>query len=85
MRHKKLCVDNDTRHTKTEKIINEHTNILNSHSDNFCAMASVTTMLIENINMQLEAELCDMNDRRLMGLYGAQLPSNDKVQLEDVT
>jgi hypothetical protein len=43
--------------------------MLVENGNNFEIIAQITTMLIENINMQMESELVDMNDRKLMGVY----------------
>ena len=37
---------------------------------NFEAIAIVNSMLIENINMQMESEIADLLDRRMMSLFG---------------
>jgi hypothetical protein len=44
--------------------------MLNDHGTNFESIGTVTTMLIENINMQMEAEISDLLDRKMMSLYG---------------
>ena len=43
---------------------------------NFEAVAIVNSMLIENLNMQMESEIADMLDRRMMSLFGVS--SNTK-------
>ena len=43
---------------------------LEEHSVNFEAVAIVNSMLIENINMQMESEVADLLDRRMMSLFG---------------
>lgn len=45
---------------------------LDEFSVNFKAIAIVNSMLIENINMQMEAEIADLLDRRMMSLFGVQ-------------
>ena len=50
--------------------IKVHTAKLEEHSVNFEAVAIVNSMLIENINMQMEAEVADLLDRRMMSLFG---------------
>ena len=63
--------------------------MLVENGNNFEIIAQITTMLIENINMQMESELVDMNDRKLMGVYAGQLPANSNglgnLTMEDVT
>lgn len=44
--------------------------MLVDHGANFESIATVTTMLIENINMQMESELSDLVDRKMISLYG---------------
>jgi len=38
-------------------------------------------MLIENINMQMEAEAADLLDRRLMSLFGVNQEKVDKIEV----
>lgn len=45
------------------------------HSQHFESIGTVTTMLIENLNMQMEAESSDLLDRRLISLYGYNNPN----------
>lgn len=44
--------------------------MLKDHDTNFESIATVTTMLIENINMQMESEISDLLDRKMISLYG---------------
>lgn len=62
--------DNDIRHQKNEDRIALIDKKLNEHHDSFSALAVVTSMLIENLNMQMEAEMADLIDRRMMSLFG---------------
>lgn len=50
--------------------IKEHDEKLREHALNFEALAIVNSMLIENINMQMEGEVADLLDRRMMSLFG---------------
>lgn len=43
---------------------------LEEHAVNFEAVAIVNSMLIENINMQMESDVADLLDRRMMSLFG---------------
>ena len=45
---------------------------LNRHQTYFDALAQSISLLIENINMQMESENADLFDRKLMALYGAK-------------
>lgn len=62
-----------------------HTEMLNDHGTNFESIGTVTTMLIENINMQMEAEISDLLDRKMMSLYGVQHEKLDKVDVTNTT
>ncbi len=62
--------DNDQRHKRNEESIIKHLEMLQDHSTHFDSLGTVTTMLVENMNMQLESELADLLDRNLMALYG---------------
>lgn len=59
--------------------------MLNDHGTNFESIGTVTTMLIENINMQMEAEISDLLDRKMMSLYGVQHEKLDKVDVTNTT
>ena len=61
--------------------IANHTQKLQEHAVNFEALAIVNSMLIENINMQMEAEIADLLDRRMMSLFGV---NPEKVNKLDV-
>lgn len=50
-----------------------------SHGMHFETLAVVTSMLIENINMQMEAEMADLIDRRAMSLFGVNHKHVDKM------
>ena len=62
---------------------------------NFEAVAIVNSMLIENLNMQMESEIADLLDRRMMSLFGinatptnkldAQNPSNKLQKAQHIT
>ena len=57
--------------------IKRHDARLEEFSVNFEAIAIVNSMLIENVNMQLESEVADLLDRRMMSLFGvSQKPAN---------
>ena len=47
-----------------------HSEKLADFQTNFEALAIVNSMMIENINMQMESEIADLLDRRMMSLYG---------------
>ena len=53
---------------------------------NFEAVAIVNSMLIENINMQMEAEVADLLDRRMMSLFGMNTHKNpNKVDVQNTS
>ena len=53
--------------------IKYHSEKLEEFAVNFEALAIVNSMMIENINMQMESEIADMLDRRMMSLYGINM------------
>ncbi len=61
--------------------LRNHEMQLTDHGMHFETMASVITMLIENINMQMESEVCDLVDRKMIGLYGATQSKLDKIDV----
>lgn len=61
--------------------LKNHQMQLTDHGMHFETMASVITMLIENINMQMESEVCDLVDRKMIGLYGAAQSKLDKIEV----
>ena len=77
--------DNDIRHVKNEDRIGLIDKKLNEHHDSFSALAVVTSMLIENINMQMEAEMADLIDRRMMSLFGVQPTKLDKIAVQNTS
>ena len=48
---------------------------------NFEAIAIVNSMLIENVNMQMEAEIADLLDRRMMSLFGVNPEKVNKLNV----
>jgi hypothetical protein len=50
------------------------------HQDYFSAMAQTIAILIENVNMQMEAEYSDLFDRKLMSLYGMKEGKPSKME-----
>ena len=58
---------------------------MQEHAVNFEALAIVNSMLIENINMQMEAEIADLLDRRMMSLFGVNPTKVDKVDVQNTS
>lgn len=75
--------DNDQRHKRNEDNIIKHLEMLQDHATHFESLGTVTTMLVEGVNMQLEAELSDLLDRSTMALYG--ITTHKKSQKEEKT
>lgn len=48
---------------------------------NFEAIAIVNSMLIENVNMQMESEIADLLDRRMMSLFGVNETKANKLNV----
>ena len=51
----------------------------------FEAVAIVNSMLIENINMQLESEVADLLDRRMMSLFGVAPQKASKADVQNTS
>lgn len=77
--------DNDIRHNRNEERLILTEKKLSEHHDSFSALAVVTSMLIENINMQMEAEMADLLDRRMMSLFGVAPTKVDKLGVQNVS
>jgi len=58
--------DNDKRANSHLEVMNKISQQLKVHSGYMHTLAVVSSTLIENVNMQMEAETADMIDRRMM-------------------
>lgn len=47
----------------------------------FATIAQAITLLVENVNIQMEGEFADLMDRRMMSLYGAQPIKNKGLRM----
>ena len=70
--------DNENMHKVSKETLKIHTSTLLTHSEYFQHLAVITSNLIENINMQMEAETADLLDRRMMQLFGVAHKNLDK-------
>ena len=52
---------------------------------NFEAVAIVNSMLIENLNMQMESEVADLLDRRMMSLFGVNTKNPNKLDVQNTS
>jgi len=52
---------------------------------NFEAIAIVNSMLIENVNMQMESEVADLLDRRMMSLFGVSQKPPTKLDVQNTS
>ena len=52
---------------------------------NFEAVAIVNSMLIENLNMQMESEIADLLDRRMMSLFGITTNATTKLDVQNTS
>jgi len=77
--------DIDMKFYKQVDEIKSHTEKLSEHAVNFEALAIVNSMLIENINMQMEAEIADLLDRRMMSLFGVDTQKVDKIDVQNTS
>jgi len=71
--------DNDIRHERAQDKMNLIDKKLSEQHEFSSSLSTVTSMLIENINMQMEAEMADLLDRRLMSLFGVAPTKVDKI------
>jgi len=65
--------------------IKSHAVKLEEFSVNFEAIAIVNSMLIENINMQMESEIADLLDRRMMSLFGVSSKPANKMDVQNTS
>jgi hypothetical protein len=77
--------DNDIRHGKNEDRIHNLDQKLSETQESSSALAVVTSMLIENVNMQMEAEMADLLDRRMMSLFGVSPTKADKIAVQNTS
>ena len=61
--------------------ISLHGQKLEEFAVNFEAVAIVNSMLIENLNMQMESEIADLLDRRMMSLFGVNSKPATKLDV----
>lgn len=76
--------DYDNRHKAAEEKLAQHFAVLSDHQQHFESIGTVTTMLVENLNMQMEAELADLLDRKLISLYGYNNPTGANQKFDAV-
>ena len=78
--------DNEVKLQKLQQSLIDHQHIIDDQSNNFEQVASSIAMLIENINMQLEAEAAEIIDRTNIALFGGQQTSKvDKIDVTNTT
>ena len=78
--------DNEVKLQKLHQSLIEHQKIIDDQSSNFEQIASSIAMLIENINMQLEAEAADLIDRTNIALFGGyQTQKVDKIDVSNTS
>ena len=65
--------------------IEMHGKKLDDFEQKFEAVAIVNSMLIENLCMQMESEIADMLDRRMMSLFGVNQTNTNKVEVQNTT
>jgi len=61
--------DTDLKHNKSLEVEHDQRNNLLKHDDFFSVVAQTISVLLENLNIQMEAETADMLDRRMMSLF----------------
>ena len=62
---------------KMQEKIDQNRHLLNVNQTYFETFASSISLLTENINLQMESDMADFNDRNLMSLYGANSANPD--------
>lgn len=77
--------DFDQHIHKQVETIKSHGEQLGRFGVNFEAIAIVNSMLIENINMQMEGEIADLLDRRMMSLFGVQSKAITKLDVQNTS
>ena len=65
--------------------IKSHGLKLDEFAVNFEAIAIVNSMLIENLNMQMESEIADLLDRRMMSLFGVSAKAPNKLDVQNTS
>ena len=65
--------------------IKAHGEKLEEFAVNFEAVAIVNSMLIENLNMQMESEMADLLDRRMMSLFGVNAKNPNKLDVQNTS
>ena len=64
---------------KIQDKIDENKNLLDVNQTYFETFAQSISLLTENINLQMESDLSDFNDRNLMSLYAANSAKPDPI------
>jgi hypothetical protein len=77
--------DTDLKLAKQQAEISQQDQRLEAQGVSFSEMAGVIAMLIENVNMQLEAETTDLVDRRQISLFGCIPKPAQNILKTDVT
>ena len=62
-----------------------HGKKLEEYAVNFEALSIVNSMLIENLNMQMESEIADLLDRRMMSLFGINSKPANKLDVQNTS
>ena len=75
--------DNDKRANQHLEVMNRISEQLSVHSGYMHTLAVVESTLIENVNMQMEAETADMIDRRMMQLFAVAHKKLDKATVQN--
>lgn len=58
---------------------------MNVNAEYFNSLAAMFSVLIENINMQMESETSDLLDRRMMQLFAVSKKQFDKGDVQNVS
>ena len=66
----RLRTDTEVLCRASDGLIRDANDKLNTHDKFFKHIAQMVALLLENVNMQMEAETSDLLDRRMMQLFG---------------
>jgi len=81
--------DTDAKHKECRNQRVDSSGHLNSHDKHLRCIAEIVTVLIENLNIQMETETADMLDRRMMQLFGVAkkgpFDKGDMLNMTDLT
>jgi hypothetical protein len=73
--------DNELKFCNTKETMAEHTKHLAKIDTHLATVAIIIGNIVENVNMQMEAETSDLIDRRMMQLFAVAHPTPTKADV----